>query len=99
MGKFSNLLSSLDVFSLPVALTFQGNFLIKSALGGCVSIVLVVVFVAVSTYRMLSELTSPTFVASPKTLSMIDKFDFDYKQAMVAGRLTQSSGNDPLSQS
>ena len=99
MGKFSNLLSSLDVFGLPVALTFEGKFLVKSALGGCVSIILVVVFVAVSTFRMLSELTNPTFVASPKTLSMVDKFDFDYKQAMVAGRLTQTLGYKFLSQS
>ena len=65
MGKFSNLLTRLDVFWLPVALTFEGNFRVKTALGGFVSIILVVIFVAVSTFRMLSELTNPTFVAGP----------------------------------
>ena len=92
MGKFSDIVRDLDMFGTPVTLSFKRKRNFKTACGGTISIVLTIVFLTYFLYEMITELSDPTFSASPSVTKTTTSYEFDYRQAMIAGRI------QPLSQ-
>ena len=87
MGKFSDIVRNLDMFGMPVTLSFKRKRNFKTVLGGSISIFLTMVFLSEFLYQMITELSNPSFSASPSVTKLADSFEFDYRQAMVAGKV------------
>ena len=97
MGKLSDILRHLDTFGKPVTLTFKRKRNFKTACGGCISVILGIVFMSSFLQQMVSELSNPSFMAHPKVTETTEMFYFDSRQAMLAGKVTPLS--DGISQS
>ena len=98
MGKFSDIVRNLDMFGMPVTLSFKRKRNFKTVLGGSISIFLTMVFLSEFLYQMINELSNPAFSASPSVTKIADSFEFDYRQAMVAGRVQPLSEDVSQSQ-
>lgn len=94
MGKISDFLSRVDLFGVPVTLNYRGKEKFTTMCGGCVSLILFVVFMGIFTYDMVTELNNPNFTANPQTLARTNKFDFKLEQSMIAAKLTSSQAAD-----
>ena len=66
MGKFQDLLKKLDLFGAPIMLTYRGETKFKTACGGCVSIILTLVFLAIFAFEIYHPLVNPDFFSGPK---------------------------------
>ena len=97
MGKLSDILRHLDTFGKPVTLSFKRKRNFKTACGGCISVILGIVFMSSFLQQMVSELSDPSFMAHPKVTETTELFYFDSRQAMLAGKVTPLS--DDISQS
>ena len=63
---------NLDLFGLPVNLTYQGENYFKTSFGGCVSILLVLGVIALSISSFMSLYLTPNFQVLPE--------DFDFSK-------------------
>ena len=77
----------MDLFGAPIILTYRGESKFRTACGGCVSIILTFVFLAIFAVELYLPLVSPDFLSGPKITKNNPTFSFSPEQSMLAGRL------------
>ena len=90
LKKFKDSVKSQDYFARAVTFTFKGEDSFKSFCGGCVTILLILAFVANSSYGLFQLCKYPTYNNSPPTYNYTKTngtFPLDMAQNQMAFRI------------
>ena len=78
MGKFLDHIRDIDLFGVPVQLSYRGEKKFRTVCGGCATITLIFVILALLTSKIVTELNEPTYYNSPQIVQTSKNFIFDY---------------------
>ena len=88
MGKFLDHIRDIDLFGAPVQLSYRGNRKFRTVCGGCVTLTLILVILALLPSKIIMELNEPTYSNSPQLVETSKNFTFDYTHSMFAGSIS-----------
>ena len=78
MGKFLDHIRDIDAFGAPVQLSYRGKKKFRTVCGGCVTITMILVILALLTSNIVMEINEPTYYNSPQIVETSNNFIFDY---------------------
>ena len=78
-------IKDMDLFGVPVQLTYKGEPTFKTVTGGCLSIITVLVLTAGFAFEFWSMYTKPQWLSSPQTIDYNSQgIDLTSHQGIVA---------------
>ena len=78
-------IKSCDMFGLPVSLTYRGESRFKTAIGGCTSLIIILVAFFGAAYQLKSLIEEPVFQALPPEIDYsASSFTMDFTSSSIA---------------